>query len=42
MAEKKKNVGKNGIEVHMRVRPTKNPYSGLKLTPDEVKVEFTF
>lgn len=26
----------------MRVRPTKKPYQGLALTPDEGKVEFNF
>ena len=31
-----------GIEVFCRVRPTKKPYPGLALTPDQGKVEFNF
>ena len=31
-----------GIEVYLRVRPTKKPYTGLGLSPDEGKVEFNF
>jgi hypothetical protein len=32
----------SGIEVYLRVRPTKKPYSGLGLQPEEGKVEFNF
>jgi hypothetical protein len=32
----------SGIEVYLRVRPTKKPYHGLGLTPDDGKVEFNF
>lgn len=31
-----------GIEVYLRVRPTKKPYQGLGLQPDGGKVEFNF
>ena len=31
-----------GIEVFLRVRPTKKPFNGLALTSDEGKVEFNF
>lgn len=34
--------GKGGIEVFVRVRPTKRPSKGLTLLPDENKVEFKF
>jgi hypothetical protein len=33
---------KKGIEVHLRVRPTKKPFPGLSLSVDEGKVEFNF
>jgi kinesin family protein 6/9 len=33
---------KKGIEVHLRVRPTKKPCPGLSLSVDEGKVEFNF
>lgn len=33
---------KQGIQVYLRVRPTKKPYPGLALTPDDGKVEFNF
>lgn len=33
---------KSGIEVYVRVRPTKKPYTGLGLSLDDGKVEFNF
>ena len=33
---------KKGIQVFLRVRPTKKPYPGLALIPDDGKVEFNF
>ena len=34
--------GGKGIEVWVRVRPTKTPDKGFIITPDEGKVEFKF
>jgi hypothetical protein len=33
---------KTGIEVYLRVRPTKKPFQGVSLNPEEGKVEFNF
>lgn len=33
---------KSGIEVYLRIRPTKKPFTGLGLSPDDGKVEFNF
>ena len=32
----------NGIQVYLRVKPTKKPDSQIKFEPEEGKIEFTF